>query len=245
MSLQNKVHFLTQLRKEKKTRLEAQKVIICGEKMVLERAREHPLDLLIIQEGFSLPKKIFYHELLTVSEAQLKKITGLPNPEPLAAVVKMPVEQNLSNKKKILVLDSLSDPGNVGTLLRSALGLGFEGALLIEGSADPYNDKALRAAKGATFHLPLCTMEAEKALKFLQDEKFSIWVASMKGEDISQISMSLPIALILGSESHGTQKLFDKVAGKVHIPISAHIDSLNVGAAGSILMFAFQRKLHG
>lgn len=235
---QKKINFLKELRLSKKAREEHNLVLIVGCKLVQELSLLSILPLLILEKGKeALAHKIKSKEILFVSKEELKKITGLVNPEPIAALVLKPKEKDLKSKKRILVLDRINDPGNLGTILRSALALGFEGALLIEGGVDPFNDKALRAAKGATFILPLKTLPLEEVILFLEKNSFTPLIAHLKGKDISHFSSPSRLALILGSESHGPNLLFVEKGIPITIPMNGQMNSLNVAIAAGILMF--------
>ena len=85
----------------------------------------------------------------------MKKISGMQTPEGLVVEIEMPKPAPLEGLKYLLALDGVSDPGNVGALLRTALALGWQGIFILDESCDPFNDKALRSARGATFRLPL------------------------------------------------------------------------------------------
>lgn len=222
------INHLYSLRTEKKYRLEHKSVLISGKKMVQELG---PYKTVILQEGYINPPVFKGTEVFFASKEILKKITGLQNPEGIAAEMKMPASGNLDNKKRLLCLDGVADPGNLGTLLRTALALGWEGVFITENSVDPFNDKALRAAKGATFHLPLMQGTHEELLALIKKNKLSVLVADKKGTKIQKNS-NHPLLLILGNEAHGSNLPFTPIA----IPMHPAMESLNVASAGAILM---------
>jgi len=224
------VKYARSLRTSKKERREKGQVLIAGTKMAHEVG---DIDSLFAEKGQPLPKA---KETYLVTPEILKKITGLASPEPLAAIVSLPKEDTLMGKSRILVLDGISDPGNLGTLIRTALALGWEGVFLTENCADLFNDKALRSAKGATFRLPYRQGSREELVAFLKGEKRSVLVADMHGPPLPEISSSSPLALILGSEAHGASPLLKAEFPLASIPIEG-IESLNVAAAGAIFMY--------
>lgn len=152
-----------------------------------------------------------------------------------------------------LCLWNVTDPSNVGALVRSAAGLGAKGVLLGEGCADPYYRKALRASMGNAFSLPLLACD-EKELRTLAAHGFDLVAATLSdrakplspaaandapGEDAS----ALPLILILGNEGFGLPKgITDLCSREVYIPMSEGVDSLNVVVAGSICMYALIRR---
>lgn len=229
------VKYLTKLRTSKELRYEKQHVLIAGKKQVLEA---QALELLLVQKDFSFPPLPCQQRYLVSAEI-LKKITGLSAPEPVAGVVPMPLWDNLQGKKWVVALCSIRDPGNLGTLLRTALALGWEGAFLTEDCADPYNEKALRAAKGATFHLPLRLGTAEELIAYAEKENQTVWVADMEGTPLSQVKPHPPTMIILGNEAQGVSASLKERFKKISIPIR-EIQSLNVAAAGAILLYTLK-----
>lgn len=214
-----------QLRLERAYREEKERVLIAGQKMV----RELPLEVLITVEPSDMAAK----EKYIVSEAILKKITGLNQPDGFAAEVLLPKPQNLERKKFLVILDQIGDPGNLGTLLRTALALQWEGVIVTPGTVDLFNDKALRAGKGAQFHLPYARMTAEE----MGQLHHHFYTADIEGEPLPTASFQAPMALILSSEAHGPRS---KMGRKITIPMHGKVESLNVAASGAILLYAMR-----
>lgn len=218
------------LRKDRKYRCEKKRVLIMGEKMVFELSHLS-YEYLICKD----PKEVSSlkaRTLIVTNDNVFQKITGLRQVEPYAAVVQMP-SLSFEDKNYVLILDQICDPGNLGTLFRSALALGFSGVILTKNSVDPFNDKALRSAKGATFHLPFLFMAKEEISSFLPLSTF--FLADLDGDDLKSLSFSPPLALILSHESLGASS-WEQVK-KIKIPMKNKVDSLNVATSGSILMY--------
>jgi len=236
------VKYAVSLRKERYLRKQEKKVLIMGTKMVEELILSKvSIQTLLVQEEM-LPSLSFlsektFPEILLITHDILKKITGLPNPEPIAAVVSTPPFQDLSNSSRLLVLDGLSDPGNVGTLIRSALALGWDGVYLLENTCDPFNEKALRAAKGATFKLPMSEGTWNNFLSMSQKNSFQVLVADINGTQVQDHTISAPLALILSKESQGAREEAKKLFQKITIPMNSQAESLNVASAGAILLY--------
>lgn len=233
-SLQHpQVRHWTQLLRDKTHRIKSGSVLISGEKLVRELAVDTPFLCLMTLED---APKIEARERYVVNESILKKITGLESPDGYAAEIPLPEPRDLSGSKLLLILDQISDPGNLGTLLRTAYALGWDGVIATPGTVDFFNDKAIRAAKGATFRLPYAIMPPEE----LSSWKISYYVADIEGEPLSEISFRSPRALILSSEAKGPCAWAEKIGVKIHIPMRAETESLNVASAGAILLYAMR-----
>lgn len=226
------IKHLVKLRTDRKYRYEHKSVFIAGHKLVNEHLN---IKIIIVEKSFDgiLPSA---EEKIVVNEPLLKKITDLEHPEPVAALVDMPTPTDLKEKKYILVLDQIADPGNLGNLLRTALALGWEGAFLVEGTVDPFNDKALRAAKGATFRLPFRIGTWEELEKLIQENHLMPFVADINGNSFVKAKTNQSCMLILGNESHGPSHFAKSRFTRISIPMTPSMESLNVGAAGAILM---------
>ncbi len=236
------VKYLVRLRKERSFRREEKKALVVGEKMVKELfSTDFPTLAILLQEGYPLPLQTSA-QVITVTPEILKKITGVMNPEPLAALVQIPPFQNLEKSPYLLVLDGIADPGNLGTLIRSALALGWSGVYITENSCDPFNEKALRAAKGATFRLPIQEGSWEELVNLIKP--YQVFVADIEGSPPSKIPPKPPIALILSKESKGPRKeACQNPFQKITIPMSGLMESLNVSAAGAILLERLNPRL--
>jgi TrmH family RNA methyltransferase len=137
----------------------------------------------------------------------------------------------------VIVLDGLSDPGNVGTIFRTALALGWDGVFVVEGSADPYNDKALRAARGAPLLLPWRMGSYHDLEAFVKKSKRHVVVADVEGKPLSTMKFSKPLALIVGHETRGPSQKARMLGSAVTIPMKGTMESLNVASAASILLY--------
>lgn len=141
--------------------------------------------------------------------------------------------------KNIAVLDGLQDPGNVGTILRTAWAAGLGGVLLVNDSADAWAPKVVRAAMGATYHVPVLALPNDEAAALLADMGCCIAVADAGGEDFAAYHPAGPVAWLLGREATGPSAYFKALAENVvAIPMVAGVDSLNVAVAAGILFFS-------
>ncbi|OGN63754.1 MAG: hypothetical protein A3E80_01690 [Chlamydiae bacterium RIFCSPHIGHO2_12_FULL_49_9] len=216
------------LRLERGYREENQRLLITGKNQIEELADEIEIHSLITLSPSKIPAK----EHFVVDEPILKKITGLHAPDGFAAEVSLPKPSNLSGKKYLLVLDQISDPGNLGALLRTAYALKWEGVILTPNTVDLFNDKALRASKGAAFRLPYALLDQTEILSL---KEFHIYTADTKGEEVGACAFKAPLLLILSHESKGPASWPGST--KITIPMQKMAESLNVAASGAILLY--------
>lgn len=141
--------------------------------------------------------------------------------------------------RHIAVLDGLQDPGNVGTIMRTAWAAGLGGVLLVNNSADAFAPKVVRSAMGATYHIPVLALGNDEAAALLDDMGYCIAVADAGGKNFAEFSPNCPIAWLLGREATGPSAYFrERAADVVAIPMAAGVDSLNVAVAAGILFFS-------
>lgn len=226
-------HFV-RLRKEKAYRHEHNEVFVSGKKIIEQISKSiSPAQILTLsgKKGD-----------LEVTEEILKKVTGLKEPDGLAAIFPLPKEKKWKKKNAILVLDRIQDPGNLGTLIRTACALRFDGAVLTPETVDPYNEKAIRASSGASFFLPLVVKSTEEITEWIQMEKICAYVADLKGTAVHKLNVKQPFLLVLSHEGQGAASWPVKQCQKINIPIQKKIESLNVASAGSILMYEMMKE---
>lgn len=148
----------------------------------------------------------------------------------------------------LLIPDGLRDPGNLGTLLRTAAAAGVQAVLLPPGSADPFAPKVLRSAMGAHFRLPILSMEWTKIQAYLKPSTpasaFTVYLADAKGElAYTQADFRTPAALLIGGEAAGTGSQAAQLADqRLHIPMPGGMESLNAAVAAAVLMFEVVRQ---
>ena len=144
----------------------------------------------------------------------------------------------------ILVIAGVQDPGNLGTILRSAEAFGAGGVLLGEGTVSPYNPKVVRASAGSVFRLPLARAKLSESLGGMKDHGLRlVGTASHKGTPLDQAKLSGPLAIFIGSEGAGLSRdLIKEMDEIVAIPQAAQVESLNVGVAASIVLYEVARQ---
>jgi RNA methyltransferase, TrmH family len=182
-------------------------------------------------------------DVLSVSDVLMKEISSTESPQGIVAVVpfvELPIAQP---PQFVLILDSVRDPGNVGTILRSARAAGVDAVLFAHGTADPYNDKVVRAAMGAHFYVPL-RIAAWSQIEELVHGIPRVYLADAGGAvSFTEADWSQPVALIVGGEAEGAGDEANKLAtARVAIPMQRGAESLNAAMAATVLLFQARKK---
>ncbi len=181
-----------------------------------------------------------------LSEDCFAKIATSQTPQPIMAVAEKRTWQLrdvFSPGGNVLVLDRIQDPGNLGTLLRTAEATGFAGALIVKGGADPYGPKAVRAGAGCVFRFPLLLCESPaEALDILAKQRKQVWTADMEGTPCYDAELAQNVAIVIGNEGNGADALFKENSGRVTVPMAGQTESLNAGIAAAILMYESLRQ---
>lgn len=171
-----------------------------------------------------------------VSGDLLQKVSETENPQGLLAVIEFAQLPITKSPDFILILDQIRDPGNLGTLLRTAAATGVQAVLLPPETTDPFAPKVVRAGTGAHFRLPIHEMTWEEIKS--QTKDMQVLLADMEGTSFWESDLRKPLALIIGSEAVGASDEARRLATrKICIPMVGNVESLNAGVAGSVLMF--------
>lgn len=143
----------------------------------------------------------------------------------------------------LLIPDEIRDPGNLGTLIRSAAAAGVQALLIPPETTDPFAPKVVRSAMGSHFRLPIVSMPWPEIQEYGKEAGLRFCVADMEGIDFWRADLRSPIALIIGSEAEGASEAGRRLASeKISIPMPGKTESLNAGVAGSVLMFEVVRQ---
>lgn len=179
-------------------------------------------------------------EYYLVSDEVLKTLASQPTPQGMIAVAEMPQEDRIAYSGAWLLLDNVQDPGNVGTMIRTADAAGFSGVILGQGSADLYNPKTLRSTQGSLYHLSVRTGDLTEIIsQFQQVGNLVLGTALDKeAKDYLSVEKMSDFALVMGNEGQGmSSELLTMTDLNLYIPIKGHAESLNVAIAAGILMF--------
>ena len=194
-----------------------------------------------------------------VSARTLERLADTESPQGIVAVVEprrwTPDELALTDRAVALVIDGVQDPGNVGTLIRTAHALGAAGTVVLRGTADVVSPKALRAAMGATFRHPVVTLDDAAFIAWARKHRVTLWAAAADGTPLHRALLGGgkgkgdgarldegPIAVIVGNEGAGIRPQLNTLSTKrVAIPLAQGAESLNVAVAAGILLYEVLR----
>lgn len=224
-------------------------IAIEGEHLVAEAARSGlRFEAIYLRKGY-VPQTVLPHDTeyfqmpadvfaSAVATEQPQGIAALVHPPAFSAETLFRVATPL-----ILVLAGLQDPGNVGTLLRSAEAFAASGVLLLPGTASPWNPKALRASAGSAFRVPTIAATEAETLALLAEHKIPAIATVVRGGiSVSEAPLAGPCALFIGSEGTGLSKtLLAAVRHRITIPMPGQVESLNAAIAGSLLLYEAAR----
>lgn len=203
-----------------------------------------------VQNVRELQEKMKYDILIT-SQCLFETISKTETPQGVIAVASASVHTlgwaELAGHKHVVVLDRIQDPGNMGTIIRTADAFGFGAVIMIKGCVDIYNPKVLRSTMGSIFHVKLITAgDAGECVKLLKESEFITIAADAEGEyDCfgNFADWSKPKAIIIGNEANGVSDEFMNLCDfKVRIPMPGRAESLNAAVAASVLMYEEIRK---
>ncbi|WP_424474792.1 TrmH family RNA methyltransferase [Oceanobacillus kimchii] len=198
---------------------------------------------LIIVEGYEIPNEAKGIPVEYVSENVLKEISQTQTPQGIIAVVEMNKSNVQVDNELIILLDAIQDPGNMGTIIRTADAAGVDAVVLGEGCVDIFNDKVIRATQGSIFHIPIYTAPLEQEIHKLQSQGFSILATALQDAvDYREVNNQNKVGLILGNEGSGINPSLLNIANqRINIPIYGKAESLNVGIAAGILMYHLKK----
>ncbi len=215
--------------KEKKYRDQEGLFLIEGEHLILEASKKGVVKK-ILSSSIEVDADFY------VTEAIMKKISSQKSIPKRIAVCEKLKEEKIKNR--LLVLDAIQDPGNLGTMIRSAVAFGFTDIILSLDTVDLYNEKTIRASEGMLFHINFVKIDLNDFLKQIKKD-YQILATDVKsGKKISRIVKKENVALLIGNEGQGLKEELKKQATDfVKIPMQENCESLNAGVAAGILMY--------
>lgn len=238
-SLQNEhIKSLVKL-KEKKYRDSTNTFLVEGKHLVLESYKAGLVKELILEKNCLFPLNV---DTLYVTKDIIQKLSSLESPSDVMAVVYK--KKELPIGEKILILDDIQDPGNLGTIIRSAVAFGVDTIVLSPKTVDLYNPKVLRSTQGMIFHLNILVHPLEEFVSSLKEKDYKILGTKVTcGNDVHTSKTYSHYALIMGNEGQGVkEELLDLCDEYLYIKMNEECESLNVGVATSILLYELYNK---
>ena len=207
----------------------------------------------LVQEAYksNIVKEVFLLEgesinldvpITYVSQEVMKKITTMDTPSNIIALCEK-INSNEIIGNKILLLDNIQDPGNLGTIIRSSVAFNIDTIVLSLDTVDLYNPKVLRSTQGLFSHINIVTMDLKEAISELKKRNIVIYSTNVvAGEDVRDISNKESYALVMGNEGNGVRKDIQDLCDKnLYIKMNSNAESLNVAVACSILLYELGR----
>lgn len=184
-----------------------------------------------------------------VTQRVFRKMSATEEPQGVLAVVRQPdyswSDANIDKQAVLLIVDGIQDPGNLGTILRTALAAGVQTVCLTTGTVDLYNPKVLRSTMGAIFSLVLLPdLQPEDIIRFCQERKIHILMGDLQGTAVFKTVLSQgPYALVVGNEGQGPSQTFRNADVQcLTIPMAQDVESLNVAVAAGVLLYELVRQ---
>lgn len=212
--------------------------LVEGEHLVIEAYKAGYLDELVLEEteNFSLDIKTSY-----VTKTVINYLSLLETPSNIIGVCHK--KEGILTGNKIIILDEIQDPGNLGTIIRSSLAFNLD-TLIVSNCVDIYNPKTIRATQGALFHTNILTSSILDITETLKSEDFRIYGTDLKsGKDLRSIEINKKSVIIMGNEGSGLSSLSKKICDEfIYIKMNDNCESLNVAVATSIILYEFNSR---
>jgi len=239
--------------REKKEREEAGEFIVEGIKMLEEAVREKArIKMIVVSEELNqnpIPQDVLYkvakEKLIYVSESVFKTLTDVNSPQGILAIIEKNQTKEIDFSQDLfLILDNIQDPGNMGTILRTADSVNLKQVIVPKGNADCYNPKVVRSTMGAIFRVSVIEVEdLSKSIKEMKKHKIQILVTALETKDSIYDVDYKRSAIVIGNEGNGVSKEVLELADKkIKIPMPGKTESLNAAVATGIILYHAIRK---
>lgn len=252
-SLQNKFVKNAAKLSERKYRQQSGMFVLEGIKLVQELLDSNwQIETVFVEQNLPLTAE-FKTQLLEksanmyyVTKGIIDKISDVPSAQGIIAVAHIfsqPIPA-FTQHSSILVLENIQDPGNIGTIIRTAVATGSDAIIVTPDCADIYSPKVVRSSMGGILRIPILTMEIAAALDFVKKNEFQIYTTSLKDADnLYTKQLTEKTAIVLGNEASGVSAYaFSQSTNKIFIPQIGKIESLNVSIAAGVIMYEIVRQ---
>lgn len=233
-SIQNeKIKSIKKLREKKYRDIEGL-FIVEGKNLVMEAYKNNLLKTLIVLDNSSFNLSI---ETIRVSKNVMKYLSELNTPNEIMGICYKKKEENISGN--ILILDNIQDPGNLGTIIRSAVAFSISTIIVSPDTVSIYNSKVLRSTQGLLFDVNIIVRDISSAIDDLKQNGYKIYGTKVdNGKNLKDMDSTNKYAVIMGNEGSGVNKdILDKCDEYIYIPMNEKCESLNVGVATSIILY--------
>jgi len=247
MLSKEKIKYFNSL-KIKKNRLIEKKIIVEGERLIFEILKTDVNCNIILISNKNLLSQIGINiisiankkniQIEKIDDKILKKLSSTKNNQSIIGICDSPKYKTINYNSNILALDHISDPGNMGTLLRTAEWFGIKNVILSDNCVDLFNAKVIRSGMGAHFYIKsICLLNLSDEMIKLKNKGYSILGADKNGTQISKCDITNKWVLIIGNEANGLSKnIINHITNLIAIPGIGNIESLNASIAGGILL---------
>lgn len=208
--------------------------VVEGEHLVYEAYKEGLLKTLIVRDGYPFLLDV---DTMYVSDKVLKYLSNLTTPTPVLGVVEKKAFKSIGNK--VIALDNVQDPGNLGTIIRSAVAFNFDTIILSDDTVDLYNPKVIRATQGMIFKINIIIGNLTEYLIKLKEKKYEIYGTDVtSGNNLKSLEKRKKFVIIMGNEGNGLSKEVKSLCSSfIYIPMNKECESLNVAVAASIILY--------
>lgn len=251
-SSNSQMKYIMQLNKKSKTRWEQRVFVAEGIKMCLEAPRDQIQAVYVSQsflEDLEKQKLLEGYSYEVVSDKVFQTVSDTKTPQGILSLVKMPeytLEEAVGKKTPhLLILESIQDPGNLGTMLRTGEGAGVTGIIMNKTTVDIFNPKTIRSTMGSLFRVPFyITEDLPGTLRELKQRGIALYAAHLKGTmAYDQPDYTGPCGFLVGNEGNGlSQEIADLADTYIRIPMEGKVESLNAAIAATLLMYEVNRQ---
>ena len=226
--------------KERKNRKKNQEFLIEGKHLVVEACKKGIVKEIILEENASFFSDI---PMIYVSNNVMAKLSDMDSPSDIMALCSMEESDILG--EKLVLLDDIQDPGNLGTIIRSALAFNVDTIVLSPNTVDLYNPKVIRATQGIMFHINIVVRDLKEVISELKAKKVPVYGTRVTGGmDVKNLSFRDhdKYALVMGNEGNGvSEEILDICDEYLYIKMNKKVESLNVGVATGIILYELNK----
>lgn len=231
-----KVKYWTKLN-DKKYQIEEGLFLVEGTHLVDEAKKSGHLKEVIVLDGFDYD----FEQKTFVNEQVMKKISSLLSLPKVVGIAEMICPREI--RGNVLLLDGLQDPGNMGTIIRSAVAFGIDTIVVGAQTVSVYNPKVVRATEGLLFHINIINAELAELIQELKSDGYKVFSSQVDGGvELKNVSFGEKNAIIIGNEGNGVRKELSELCDEyLYIPMDSSCESLNAGVATSIILYELKR----